>query len=82
MIEENEYISQNQLLHQYMQKYFSPPKIKQLVEEFSFAELRKLLGEMDIDIIMKYDIKFIVSRTPYKVIAYDLSINGFITITA
>lgn len=34
------------------------------------------------DIIMKYDVKFIASKTPYKVIAYDLSINGFITITA
>lgn len=34
------------------------------------------------DIIMRYDVKFIASKTPYKVIAYDLSINGFITITA
>ncbi|MGY0373215.1 hypothetical protein [Clostridium sp. JNZ J1-5] len=34
------------------------------------------------DIIMKYDAKFIASKTPYKVIAYDLSINGFLTITA
>lgn len=34
------------------------------------------------DIIMKYDVKFIASKAPYKVIAYDLSINGFITITA
>ncbi len=33
----------------YLKKYFSPTKIKQLVEEFSFAELRKLLGEMDIE---------------------------------
>lgn len=32
-----------------MQKYFSPPKIKQLVETFSFSELRKLIGEMDIE---------------------------------
>lgn len=34
------------------------------------------------EIIMKYDVKFIASKTPYKVIAYDLSINGFITITS
>lgn len=40
---------QNKLLYQYLQKYFSPQKIKQLVEEFSFSELRKLLGEMDIE---------------------------------
>lgn len=40
---------QNQVLHKYMQKYFSPPKIKQLVEVFSFSEIRKLLGEMDIE---------------------------------
>ncbi|MFL0194832.1 phage terminase large subunit [Clostridium sp. WILCCON 0269] len=45
----NEQYVQNQLLHQYMKKYFSPQKIKQLVEEFSFSELRKLLGEMDIE---------------------------------
>ncbi|AOZ75743.1 hypothetical protein AC231_04745 [Clostridium pasteurianum] len=32
-----------------MQKYFSPQKIKQLIETFSFSELRKLLGEMDIE---------------------------------
>ena len=40
---------QNQLLKQYMNKYFSSAKIKELVEEFSFSELRKLLGEMDIE---------------------------------
>jgi predicted phage terminase large subunit-like protein len=39
----------SKLLYRYMQKYFSPQKIKQLVEEFSFSELRKLLGEMDIE---------------------------------
>lgn len=41
--------NENELLHQYMQKYFSPQKIKQLIEEFSFSELRRLLGEMDIE---------------------------------
>jgi len=40
---------QNQLLKQYMNKYFSSTKIKELVEEFSFSELCKLLGEMDIE---------------------------------
>lgn len=39
---------QNQLLKQYMEKHFSSAKIKELVEEFSFSELRKLLGEIDI----------------------------------
>lgn len=38
-----------EILIEYLKKYFSPTKIKQLVEEFSFAELRKLLGEMDIE---------------------------------
>ena len=40
---------QNQLLKQYMEKHFSSAKIKQLVEEFSFSELRKLMGEIDIE---------------------------------
>jgi predicted phage terminase large subunit-like protein len=40
---------QTQLLKQYMEKHFKPPKIKQLVEAFSFSELRKLIGEMDIE---------------------------------
>ena len=40
---------QNILLKQYMEKHFSSAKIKQLVEEFSFSELRKLMGEIDIE---------------------------------
>jgi len=40
---------QNLLLKQYLNKYFSPNKIEQLVGEFSFSELRKLLGEMDLE---------------------------------
>ena len=40
---------QNILLKQYLNKYFSPDKIKQLVGEFSFSEIRRLLGEMDIE---------------------------------
>ncbi len=40
---------QNQLLKQYMEKYFSPTKIKELIKTFTFSELRKLLGEMDIE---------------------------------
>jgi hypothetical protein len=40
---------QNKLLKQYMDKYFSSTKIKQLAETFSFSELRKLIGEMDIE---------------------------------
>ena len=42
----NEHQRQNKLLKQYMDKHFSSAKIKELVEEFSFSELRKLLGEM------------------------------------
>ncbi|AKL96149.1 hypothetical protein CACET_c27040 [Clostridium aceticum] len=40
---------QNHLLKQYLNKYFSSNKIEKLVREFSFSELRKLLGEMDIE---------------------------------
>jgi hypothetical protein len=40
---------QNLLLKQYLNKYFSPAKIEELVGEFSFSELRKLLGEMDLE---------------------------------
>ena len=40
---------QNLLLKQYLNKYFSPNKIEDLVGEFSFSELRKLLGEMDLE---------------------------------
>ncbi|KJR44499.1 hypothetical protein UF75_5115 [Desulfosporosinus sp. I2] len=40
---------QNLRLKQYLNKYFSSTKIEQLVGEFSFSELRKLLGEMDIE---------------------------------
>jgi hypothetical protein len=32
-----------------MEKHFKPPKIKQLIEAFSFSELRKLIAEMDIE---------------------------------
>jgi hypothetical protein len=40
---------QNLLLKEYLNKYFSPNKIEELVGEFSFSELSRLLGEMDID---------------------------------
>ena len=46
---ETEAERQDILLKNYMNKYFSPNKIKELVGEFSFSELRKLLGEMDIE---------------------------------
>lgn len=39
----------HQLLKQYLQKHFNNDKIKLLIEEFSFLELRKLLGELDIE---------------------------------
>ncbi len=41
--------NENQLIHKYLLKYFSPNKIEELVGEFSFSELRRLLGEMDIE---------------------------------
>jgi hypothetical protein len=41
---------QNLLLKEYLNKYFSPDKIEELVGEFSFSEIRKLLGEMDIEL--------------------------------
>jgi len=40
---------ENKLLKQYLDKYFTEEKIKVLVTEFSFSELRKLLGEIDIE---------------------------------
>ncbi|MDB5056123.1 MAG: recombinase family protein [Bacilli bacterium] len=40
---------QTHLLKQYMEKHFKPPKMKQLIEAFTFSELRKLIGEMDIE---------------------------------
>ena len=46
---QQDYHRQNILLKEYMNKYFSPSKIEELVGEFSFSELRRLLGEMDIE---------------------------------
>lgn len=45
----DEQTRENELLKQYLDKYFSEEKVKALVEEFSFSELRKLLGEIDIE---------------------------------
>jgi hypothetical protein len=45
---------QTQLLKRYMEKHFKPPKMKQLIEAFSFSELRKLIGEMDIEYFALY----------------------------
>jgi hypothetical protein len=47
--EQQDHHHQNLLLKQYLDKYFSPAKIEELVGEFSFSELRRLLGEMDIE---------------------------------
>lgn len=44
-----EYERQNKLLKQYMDKYFTTSKMTQLIDTFTFSELRKLLGEMDIE---------------------------------
>lgn len=41
--------NQTNLLKHYLQKHFTNDKIKKLIEEFSFSELRKLLGELDIE---------------------------------
>jgi hypothetical protein len=40
---------QTQLLKHYMQQHFTTTKMKQLAEIFTFSELRKLIGEMDIE---------------------------------
>ncbi len=40
---------QNELLVTYLNKYFSQAQIARLIEEYSFSELRRLLGEMDIE---------------------------------
>ena len=40
---------QNLLLKEYLNKYFPTNKIDELVGEFSFSELRRLLGERDIE---------------------------------
>ncbi len=49
MMRLTEFERQNKLLKQYMDKYFTTSKITQLIETFTFSELRKLLGEMDIE---------------------------------
>lgn len=46
---EQEIIRQNSLLADYMAKYFNTQQVAKLIKEFSFSELRKLLGEIDIE---------------------------------
>ena len=46
---EQEIIRQNSLLADYMAKYFNTQQVAKLINEFSFSELRKLLGEIDIE---------------------------------
>lgn len=48
-LQKQEIHQQNLLLKQYMEKYFTPVKIRELAEEFSPAELRKRMAEMDIE---------------------------------
>ncbi|MDD3137759.1 MAG: hypothetical protein PHX08_02155 [Lachnospiraceae bacterium] len=40
---------QNILMMEYMKKYFNDTQMVQLAKEFSFSELRRLMGEMDIE---------------------------------
>jgi predicted phage terminase large subunit-like protein len=40
---------QNKLLAEYMNKYFDKEKQAKLIDEFSFSELRKYMGELDIE---------------------------------
>ena len=47
--EEQEIERQNNLLKEYLDKYFSPEKQTELIDEFSFSEIRKMLGELDIE---------------------------------
>lgn len=53
-------------------KYFSVPAGQAQVMFEDTEELR--------NIVMVYSVRFIASKTPYKITSYDLSINGFITI--
>jgi len=76
---------QNMLLTEYMLKHFSPAKAKKLVEEFSFAELRKLMGEYDIELFAKvYFPKYFdrpfgeFHRGLFKELKYMLSNSGLI----
>ena len=46
---QQEITRQNELLYQYISKYFSLAQIEQLIREYSFSELRRLLGEIDIE---------------------------------
>ena len=40
---------QNQLIGTYLRMYFDQTAISELVEKFSFSEIRRLLGEIDIE---------------------------------
>jgi len=40
---------QNQLLLSYMKLYFDDAQIKTLIDKFTFSELRRLMGETDIE---------------------------------
>jgi len=42
-------IEQKKLLLKYLQKHFTKPKIKKLLEKYSLEKLRKLLAEQDIE---------------------------------
>lgn len=54
-------------------KYYNVPAGQAQVMFEDTEELRKL--------VMVYNTRFIASKTSYKITSYDLSINGFITIT-
>ncbi len=76
---------QNQLLIEYMLKHFSPYKTRKLVEEFSFAELRKLMGELDIELFARcYFPKYFdrpfgeFHRELFKELKYMLNNKGLI----
>ncbi|MDD4564239.1 MAG: phage terminase large subunit [Eubacteriales bacterium] len=80
-----EILRQNQLLKQYMNKHFSSAKIRELVEEFSFSELRKLMGEIDIELFaLLYFPKYfdrpfgVFHRELFSELKYMLSNSGLI----
>lgn len=44
-----EEVRQNYIIREYLDKYFSADAITELIEKFTFSEIRRLLGELDIE---------------------------------
>lgn len=75
-----------ELLKYYMEKHFKTIQIKQLIETFTFSELRRLLGEIDIEFFaLCYFPKYFdrefgqFHRELFAELKHMLSNNGLIT---